>query len=137
MTAHLHPTTEELSETALRPDRRRSPSDDPAELHEQSATADVERILDVLSDEYACRILCALDEEPLSADDLVAECDMSRPTVYRRLDDLTGVGIVDSQRSLSPEGHTRQEYHCTLSTATFHISEDGVDGTVQLTPTRS
>jgi len=137
MTAHLLPTTEDPSETVSTPARRLSPSDDSADTHEQSATADVDGVLDALSDEYACRILCALDEEPLSADDLVAECDMSRPTVYRRLDDLSEVGIVDSQRSLSPEGHTRQEYHCTLSTATFHISEDGVDGTVQLTPTRS
>lgn len=136
MTAHQLPTTENPSETASTPDRRLSPADDPAETHEQCATETVDGVLDVLSDEYACRILCALDGGPLSADDLVAECDMSRPTVYRRLDDLTAVGLVDSRRSLSPEGHTRQEYHCRLSTATFQISEDGVDGTVQLSSTR-
>jgi len=87
--------------------------------------------LDLLSDSYACEILCALDDGPLAADDLVDRCGMSRPTVYRRLDRLTDTGLVDAQPSLSADGHHKQQYRLSLAAVTFRIDDDGIDGTVR------
>ena len=99
-------------------------------------SVDTETLLDLLGDEYACRLLTALDEEPLSAADLVDRCEMSRPTVYRRLDRLTDAGLVAASRSLSASGHHQQEYHLAFETLQFSLSADGVDGELREAPPR-
>ena len=93
-----------------------------------AASADTETLLDLLGDEYACRLLVALDGEPLSAADLVERCEMSRPTVYRRLDRLTDAGLVDATCSPSASGHHHQEYRLAVETVAFSLSADGIDG---------
>ena len=101
-----------------------------------TTSVDTEALLDLLGDEYACRLLTALDEEPLSAADLVDRCEMSRPTVYRRLDRLTDAGLIAANRSLSASGHHQQEYHLAFETLQFSLSADGVDGELREAPPR-
>ncbi len=129
MTAQLLPTTDAPSETESTPEGSSA-----SESAERSApTARVDELLGLLSDEYACRILCALDDEPLSADEIVAQCEMSRPTAYRRLEQLTDAGIVDAQSAASTDGHHKREFRRTLGGLSVRIHEDGVDGTVHPT----
>ena len=132
MTAHQLPTTDAPSESESTPER-----DSVSGSTESSAstTAEVDELLGLLSDEYACRILCALGDEPRSADELVTQCEMSRPTVYRRLEQLTDAGIVDARLTPSAEGHHRREFRRTLAGLSVRIREDGVDGTVHSIPT--
>ena len=119
MTAHRQAATaRSASDTASSAD---DPDDDSA----------VDALLELLSDAYACRILCALDDGPLSADALVDRCAMSRPTVYRRLDRLTEVGLVEARQSVSSTGTHRREFRLTPATVAFHVSETGVDGTIR------
>ncbi len=132
MTAQFAPTTDTPSETESTPERGSVP--DSAE-RSVSTAAGIDELLGLLSDEYACRILCALDDEPQSADDLVAQCEMSRPTAYRRLEQLTDAGIVDAQPASSAEGRHKREFRRTLAGLSIRIREDGVDGTVH--PTQS
>ncbi|MFW6320553.1 MAG: ArsR/SmtB family transcription factor [Halohasta sp.] len=96
-------------------------------------SAAVDELLELLSDAYACEILRELQEEPLSADDLVDRCSMSRPTVYRRLDALTDAGIVDATPRLAADGHHRREYRLSLASLSVRVDEDGIDGTVRTT----
>lgn len=133
MTVHPLPTTDAPSETESTPEEGSVPES--AERSVSAATAGVDELLGLLSDEYACRILCALDDEPRSADELVAQCEMSRPTVYRRLEQLTDAGIVDARLTPSAEGHHKREFRRTLAGLSVRIREDGVDGTVRSTHT--
>jgi len=132
MTAQPLPTTDAPSKTESTPE-----TDSHPESAERSAstTAGVDELLGLLSDEYACRILCALDDEPQSADDILTQCEMSRPTVYRRLEQLTDAGIVEAQSASAADGHHKQEFRCSLGGLSVRIREDGVDGTVHSTHT--
>lgn len=67
--------------------------------------------IDVLGDEYACRILAALGQEPMAAVELAEACDASRATVYRRLDRLESAGLVASRTRLRPDGNHRKRFH--------------------------
>ncbi|MEA1932506.1 MAG: winged helix-turn-helix domain-containing protein [Euryarchaeota archaeon] len=132
MTAQPLPTTDAPSETESTPES--GSGSESADRSVATATG-IDELLALLSDEYACRILCALDDEPLSADDLVARCEMSRPTVYRRLEQLIDAGIVDAQPASSTDGHHKREFRRTLGGLSVRICEDGVDGTVHSTHT--
>ncbi|WP_253737489.1 ArsR/SmtB family transcription factor [Halohasta salina] len=101
---------------------------------DDDASADTETLLALLGDEYACRLLVALEAEPLSAADLVDRCEMSRPTVYRRLDRLTDAGLVEAVCSPSASGHHHQEYRLAVETVAFSLSGDGVDGELREPP---
>jgi len=95
-------------------------------------TADVESALDVLSDDYACRILATLDDGPMGAADLAEACDMSRATAYRRLERLEDVGFVGEEMSYDPDGHHRKRFHLALEELQVEVGTHGVDGSVSL-----
>lgn len=82
--------------------------------------------LDVLADEYACRILVALERGPKPATDLMAECDASGPTVYRRLDRLEELGFVSARQEKRAGHQPRKRYRLTLQKVAFEIDESGV-----------
>jgi len=92
----------------------------------------VETAVEVLSDEYTCRILAALDGGPMPAADLAEACDMSRATAYRRLDRLEEVGFVTSGLAYDADGHHRKRYRLTLEELHLEIGAGGVGGSVSL-----
>jgi DNA-binding transcriptional ArsR family regulator len=100
---------------------------DPADTPER-----LEDVLDVLSDQYACRILVALDAGPMPAVELAEGCDMSRPTVYRRLDQLESVGFVSDTQRLEPDGTQRKYFRSVLDEVHFEIGTHGIDGQVSV-----
>lgn len=83
--------------------------------------------LSLLSDEYASQILCLIDDEPASARDLSKRLDVSRATVYRRLDRLEEAGLVKSSIAYDTEGHHRQRYQLRVAELSVSITGDGVD----------
>jgi predicted transcriptional regulator len=95
-------------------------------------TADVESALDVLSDDYACRILATLEEGPMGAADLAEACNMSRATAYRRLERLEDVGFVTAEMTYDADGHHRKQFHLALDELQLEVGPHGVDGSVSL-----
>lgn len=95
-------------------------------------TADVDSVLDVLSDDYACRILARLEDGPMGAADLAEACDMSRATAYRRLDRLEEVGFVTAEMTYDADGHHRKQFHLALDELQLEVGPHGVDGSVSL-----
>ncbi len=91
-----------------------------------------ETAIELLSDEYACRILAALDSGPRPAAELAETCEMSRATVYRRLDRLEEVGFVTSRLAYDADGHHRKRYRLTLEELHLEIGAGGVGGSVSL-----
>jgi predicted transcriptional regulator len=90
-----------------------------------SLTSPPEEIVDLLTDEYARQILRAVTDDPKPACDLVDMLGVSRPTVYRRLDDLEAAGLVEPRMSFDPDGHHRQEFHATFEEVTVTLTADG------------
>lgn len=81
-------------------------------------------ILDLLGDEYTSRILEALSVEPRPARELVSVCDMSRPTVYRRLDRLEDHDLVSTDTTIDSDGHHRKVFETTLERVTIELVDD-------------
>jgi len=102
------------SNTRPRPHDQNEPSVDPEEL------------LSLLSDDYARSILKTISEQGRPARKIAERTDLSRPTVYRRLNRLEEAGLVDTRVALHSEGHHRQHYIATLSEVQLSFEEGQV-----------
>lgn len=80
-------------------------------------------VFEVVGDALARRILVAASEEPRSADDLAAAFDVSRPTVYRRVNPLVEYELLRARQRLDADGNHYQEFETTLSKVTLEISD--------------
>ncbi|MEZ3142633.1 ArsR/SmtB family transcription factor [Halobaculum sp. MBLA0143] len=84
-----------------------------------------EEVVDLLTDEYARQILQAVTGDAKPACELVELLGVSRPTVYRRLDDLEEAGLVEPAMSFDPDGHHRREFHAAFEEVTVTLGADG------------
>lgn len=96
----------------------------------RSNAVDFELLLEVLSDAYACELLRMLTDGQKPASELIEQCGMSRPTVYRRLDTMAEAGIIDCRQSSTADGRQRTEYHLAVDAIEFTLQPDGVTGAV-------
>ena len=85
----------------------------------KGATAD--DLLELLSDEYTRRLLKALSVEARPARELMKVCDISRPTVYRRMNRLQEHGLVSTDTELDPDGNHRKVFETKLEQATVNL----------------
>lgn len=67
-------------------------------------------ILRVIGDEDCRRILDASGEEPLSANEISDACDLPLSTAYRKLEILTGAGLLSEQPRIRKSGKHPSEY---------------------------
>ncbi len=82
-------------------------------------------LLTVLNDADARAILEATSEEPKSAMDLSECCDLPSSTAYRKVDQLTELGLLKEQLVVKTSGHHVCTYELQLDSV--HISlQDGV-----------
>lgn len=98
---------------------------DPAADGVGDADPDLETVVGLLDDETTRAVLAATAREPRSAADLADLADVSRQTVYRRLDRLTAAGLVTDRTSPRPDGHHETVYEATLSELSVELDEDG------------
>lgn len=93
-----------------------------------------DRPLVLLDAEYAREILEAIRIEPKPARELAAECDASRATVYRRLNELEEAGLVASWTAHDPDGHHRTVFEATFESVTVDVGADGLSVSVATEP---
>lgn len=115
-----------------------SPVDDKpssAELLAATAPAHLEtsELLAILDDEYARDILEAAVGEAKAARELAEQLDVSRATVYRRLDRLESAGLVDASTSHDPDGYQRKRFRSTFTSVTVRLTDDAPTATVDAT----
>jgi DNA-binding transcriptional ArsR family regulator len=101
-----------------------SPPSSPVRSHAAGTTAtepaiDPMATLSLLSDEYARDILEVLGDEPLPAREIHDRLDVSRATVYRRLERLESAGLVTRSTAVHPDGHHRAQF--TLALDRIHV----------------
>ncbi|ELZ98008.1 ArsR family transcriptional regulator [Haloferax mucosum ATCC BAA-1512] len=80
-------------------------------------------ILDILSDEYARDILAATSVKPMSAQQLANRCEMSKPTVYRRVEQLQEHDLIEEQTKVQTSGNHYKVYAATLSGFSLELDE--------------
>lgn len=97
-------------------------------------SSDVEpaAVFAVLDDEYSRAILEAARREPMSGKELSEECDMSRATVSRRVNELVDEGFLVERTRVDLGGHHESEYESVLDTVIVRLLEEGFDVTVEL-----
>jgi DNA-binding transcriptional ArsR family regulator len=95
-------------------------------LADDEPTVDVPEVLSLLSDEYARELLGVLSEESLSARELVDRLDMSRATVYRRLDRLESAGVLETSMCIDPDGHHRKCFHVVVERMQLAFGSEGL-----------
>lgn len=96
--------------------------------HSDAETSvDSEEVLSMLGDDYAQAILKAISTEPLPARKLAERLDLSRATVYRRLNRLEDAGIVESMLSYHPEGYHRKQFKINFDRLVLSIDTHDID----------
>jgi len=84
----------------------------------------LEKIVKVLTDGYAIKILVATTKEGKSAIELSQELDVPIAACYRRLHALEEVGLVDSQEKITPKGKKMRLYRSKVKKADIKIEDN-------------
>lgn len=80
----------------------------------------------LLADPAARRILTETRQDAHSAESLSDASGVSKPTVYRRLDELRVCDLMIEETSLDPEaGHHYTEFRTDLDRIVIDLDEDG------------
>jgi len=97
-------------------------------------SADADELLELLGDDHARRVLHEIAAEPRTGRELVAAVDVSKSTVYRRLERLEAAGLVESTRRIDPDGHHRKQFHAVDAVLEFDLCRDGLRVSVGAEP---
>ena len=87
---------------------------------------DTDELLSVLGDDYTQEILTIIGEQSLPAREIAERLDISRPTVYRRLNRLESLGVVEGVMSIHSGGQHRKEFRVVLDEVTLSLTHCSV-----------
>lgn len=63
----------------------------------------------------------------------VAEtADVSRPTAYRRLNELRDAGLVRAEMTICEDGHHRERFEAVATSLSVSLDEGGMDAMVRV-----
>lgn len=91
-----------------------------------SQAVDSDDLLSVLSDDSARTILKMISDDSLAAGEIADRLDLSRATVYRRLNRLEEIGAATTSLAYDSDGHHHKQYQATLDQVIVSISADGI-----------
>ncbi|MFB6283407.1 MAG: helix-turn-helix domain-containing protein [Halobacteria archaeon] len=95
---------------------------------------DTKAVLDLLGDAASRKILGVLQEDKdMSASDLEDECNLSTPTIYRRLNSLSDLNLVKEELNLNTEGNHYTTYVSNIDSIEIKLHE-GRDVKVEENP---
>lgn len=92
-------------------------------------------IADLLADKYAKAILEEISSEPMTIPELTTHLDASRTTVYRRIQTLSELDLVESQIRPEPGGTDATAYAATLSEINIVLESGSFEAEVKRTDT--
>jgi predicted transcriptional regulator len=84
----------------------------------------IEEILDTIGDQHARRVLAAISLEQKSAKDLAEECDLSLPTVYRRIEMLSEYNLVSDRTIVAEDGNHYKVYESNFESTVISLQDD-------------
>ncbi len=95
-----------------------------------SEDADLADVVGLLDDEHVRSILVATSAEPLSAKELGERCDVSVSSIYRRVDELRDIDLLEERTRPRSDGHHETVYVSALDRFELTISDGDLDWTV-------
>jgi predicted transcriptional regulator len=84
----------------------------------------IDAILNTIGDRRAREVLAAISHEPKSAKELAAECDLSLPTVYRRLETLDREALVTAHTLVADDGNHYKVYESNFESTVISLEDD-------------
>ena len=84
----------------------------------------IEDILDTIGDEHARRVLASISREPKSAKELAEECDLSLPTIYRRVELLEENDLVKDRTLVAEDGNHYKVYESNFESTVISLEDD-------------
>lgn len=87
----------------------------------------IEDILNTIGDEHARRILATLSNGPHSAKELGEKCDLSLPTVYRRIELLEEHDLVRERTIVAEDGNHYRTFECNFNSTVISLSNEEFD----------
>ena len=93
----------------------KNPEDSPKDLGNSSRD-----VMSALADKDCRSILLATAEEPLTVSELVDICEIPTATVYRKVDHLTDLSLLNEQTRIKTRGRNSHEY--LLQTEEVHVT---------------
>lgn len=87
----------------------------------------IEDVLDTIGDQHARTVLATLSHEPRSAKQLAEECDLSLPTIYRRLELLQDHDLVVERTAVAEDGNHYNVYECNFDSTVIRLEDDEYD----------
>lgn len=87
----------------------------------------VEAILDTIGNAQARTVLAAISREPRSALELAEDLDISRSSVYRRLDDLVAYDLVKEETRVADDGNHYTVFECNFNSTLVSLEDDEYD----------
>lgn len=89
-------------------------------------------LLDLLGDDYARAAIDAIHEEPMSGAEVAEATGMSKPTAFRRLNELVDVGLVAVRRRIDPEhGYHSKLYEFVADSLSVDFADEELQVSVQ------
>lgn len=71
-----------------------------------------------------CRAILRETSDPMTANELIAVCDIPRSTVYRKLDLLSRSSLVRERNTINPEGGRVTQYERNFADVTISVGKD-------------
>jgi predicted transcriptional regulator len=84
----------------------------------------IEDVLDTIGDQHARQVLAAISREPKSAKELADECDLSLPTVYRRIEMLEEYDLVRDRTLVAEDGNHYKVYESNFESTVISLEDD-------------
>lgn len=99
---------------------------DSAPPDDDSETTNGDRVLDALGDEVCRRILAFAVDEAVTVEQLADACGVSESTIYRRLNELAELGLVEKTTNI-PSVSSSNAYRTRTRSLAVAIDADGFD----------
>ncbi|MDL5360630.1 helix-turn-helix domain-containing protein [Halalkalicoccus sp. NIPERK01] len=84
-------------------------------------------LLDALGDESARAIIRAGARGPVTIEDLLSACDVSRTTIYRRVNELVELGLLEESITFTEDRKRQRRFRTACNWISLHVGENGLE----------
>ncbi|ADJ15484.1 winged helix-turn-helix domain-containing protein [Halalkalicoccus jeotgali] len=111
---------------------RNDATDDPDESTTYAViSTDCSALLDTLGNPSARTILTEASDEPVAIEDLLEVCEVSRTTIYRRVNDLVDLGLLEESVTLAEGNQQRRRFRTTGGDIALQIGPNGFEARIR------
>jgi predicted transcriptional regulator len=96
------------------------------------STGHPHEVLDLLGEDLVREILLATSQEPMSAKELAAECDVDPSTIYRRVDLMTDRDLLTERTHIEADGSHHSVYELNIEHVDVDITAGRIDVGIEI-----